>query len=260
MMQRNECEAAFLADLEWIRQAMGALCRRYGMGSADGEDFASWATMRIIADDYAVLRKFRGESSLRTYLVVVVAMLHREYRGRVWGRWRPSAAARRAGRVAVRLETLVHRDGYPLPQAIARLRTAGETSLDDRQLATLFASLPRRVPGLQHAEPLPDVLPLVADPATADDGVMAEERDAERKAIGDALQRAVESLPPEDRVVVRMRFWEGVSVADIARALDVPQKPLYRRLERALVALRRALERSGVTRRETAACLAEWVA
>jgi DNA-directed RNA polymerase specialized sigma24 family protein len=35
-------------------------------------------------------------------------------------------------------------------------------------------------------------------------------------------------------------------VADIARRLDVPQKPLYRRLERALRTLRTALERAGV--------------
>jgi DNA-directed RNA polymerase specialized sigma24 family protein len=57
-----------------------------------------------------------------------------------------------------------------------------------------------------------------------------------------------------------MRYWEGTSVADIARALGLPQKPLYRRLERALAALRAALEAAGVSRHRTAACLAEWVA
>jgi RNA polymerase sigma factor (sigma-70 family) len=259
MMGRDECEAAFLADYEWIRQAMGALSRRYGMGAADAEDFASWATVRLIADDYAVLRKFRGESSLRTYLVVVVAMLHREYRSRSWGRWRPSAAARRAGRVAVRLETLVHRDGYALPQAMLRLRTAGETSLSDRQLAALFASLPRRVPGQPVEAPL-EAIAGVPGAAAADDRVTAEERAAQRRAIEGALRGALDALPAEDRVIVRMRFWEGESVADIARALGLPQKPLYRRLERALAELRRSLEAVGVTRHETTSCLAEWVA
>ena len=258
-MGRDECEAAFLANLDWIRQAMGALCRRYGMSGADAEDFASWATVRLVADDYAVLRQFRGESSLRTYLVVVVAMLHREYRSRSWGRWRPSAAAQRGGRVAVRLETLVHRDGYALSQAILRLRTAGETSLSDRQLAALFATLPRRAPGQQAETPL-DLVAGVPDPRAADDELSAEEQGARRRAIEDALRRALDALPAEDRAIVRMRYWEGASVADVARALDLPQKPLYRRLERALLALRRALERAGVSRHETVSCLTEWVA
>ena len=259
MMGRQECEALLLAELDWMRSAMATTCRRYGMGAADGEDFASWATLRLMDDDYGVLRKFRGESALRTYLVVVVAMLHREYRSRSWGRWRPSAAARRAGRVAVRLETLVHRDGCSLSEAILRLRTAGETSLSDRQLAALFATLPRRGAG-RPAETLLDALAHVPDPAAADDGIAAEERAAERRALEDALHDALEALPAEDRVIVRMRYWEGTTVADIARALGLPQKPLYRRLERARATLRAALESSGVSRRRTAACLAEWVA
>ena len=68
------------------------------------------------------------------------------------------------------------------------------------------------------------------------------------------------AFAPEDRVIVRMRFWEGESVADIARALGLPQKPLYRRLERTLAALRRSLEAAGVSQNDTASCLAEWVA
>jgi DNA-directed RNA polymerase specialized sigma24 family protein len=45
-----------------------------------------------------------------------------------------------------------------------------------------------------------------------------------------------------------MRFWEGRCVSDISRALGVPQKRLYRRLERALVQVRRALEADGLSR------------
>jgi RNA polymerase sigma factor (sigma-70 family) len=259
MMGRQECEAAIVAHHGWIRQAAAALCRRYGMSGTEGEDFASWATLRLIDDDYAVLRKFRGESALRTYLVVVVAMLHREYRSRTWGRWRPSAAARRAGAIAVRLETLVHRDGYPLPQAIQQVRTAGETALSERQLAALFATLPRRA-AARPAEALLDALADVPDPAGADDAVTASEHDATRLALGKALRAALDALPAEDRLIVQMRYWEGSSVADIARALGLAQKPLYRRLERALATLRRSLEAAGVSRHETSACLAEWVA
>jgi DNA-directed RNA polymerase specialized sigma24 family protein len=43
--------------------------------------------------------------------------------------------------------------------------------------------------------------------------------------------------------VVRLIFWKELSVADVARSLGVPQKPLYRRLDRILKRLRYAMER-----------------
>ena len=69
--------------------------------------------LKLIDDDYQILRGFRERSSLRTYLSTVVERLFLDYRIRQWGKWRPSAQARRAGALAVRLEALLHRDGVP---------------------------------------------------------------------------------------------------------------------------------------------------
>jgi DNA-directed RNA polymerase specialized sigma24 family protein len=44
-----------------------------------------------------------------------------------------------------------------------------------------------------------------------------------------------------------MRFWRDMSVAEIARALSLPQKPLYRRLERLFGELRRELVKLGIS-------------
>ncbi|HEV2146432.1 MAG TPA: hypothetical protein VGR37_03360, partial [Longimicrobiaceae bacterium] len=164
MPDRKDLEALFLENLGWIERVAASICRRHGFGGDDAEDFASWARLRIVEDDYAVLRKFRGESSVTTYLTVVVAMLFRDYRVSRWGRWRPSAAARRHGRLAVRLETLVHRDGYRLEQAGELLRTTGETDLSERELAELLARLPARSP-TRPVEVGPD--PLASTPAAA---------------------------------------------------------------------------------------------
>jgi RNA polymerase sigma factor for flagellar operon FliA len=64
-------------------------------------------------------------------------------------------------------------------------------------------------------------------------------------------------LSAEDRVILRMRFWEGASVADIGRALNLAQKPLYRRLERALGELRRYLESTGMSQTDARELLQE---
>jgi RNA polymerase sigma factor (sigma-70 family) len=249
MMDRDECETTFLANLEWMRQAMGTVCRRRGMLGADAEDFVSWATCKLLEDDYAVLRQFRGESSVRTYLSVVIVTLHRSYRAQYWGRWRPSAAARREGALGTRLETLLYRDGCAFREAVEILRTSsGGARLDERRLAALSRSLPARAvrrtgEGAQALEELPGE-------ETSDGGVLSAETEAECGAMNAALDAALATLPAVDRLVVRLRFWEGLTVADIARALGLPQKPLYRRLERALRALRRTLESSGLSSTE----------
>jgi len=75
-----------------------------------------------------------------------------------------------------------------------------------------------------------------------------------RKVIGDQLKR----LPPEEQVMLRMRYWEGMTVVEVARGLGLPQKPLYRRLDRALADLRHFLEESGMSQEGLRAALTEW--
>jgi len=247
MAERQELEAIFLENVGRVERIAASLARRYRMEADDAEDFTSWVKFKLIEEDYAVFRKFRGESSISTYLTVVVSMLFRDYRVQRWGRWRPSAAAQRRGGVAVRLETLVRRDGYRLEQAAEILRTAGETDLSDRELAAWLAEFPVRLP-MRPMEDGPEPLEGVPGPAAADDRVIGQEDAAQSRATDEALSRALERLPPEDRVILRMRFWEDMSVADIARGLHLEQKPLYRRVDRSLTLLRKHLEAAGITR------------
>jgi RNA polymerase sigma factor for flagellar operon FliA len=255
---RERLEALFLDNLGWIERTVASLCRRHAIGGDDVQEATSWVKLRLLEHDYGVFRKFRGESAITTYLTVVIAMLLREYRVQCWGRWRPSAAARRRGGLAVRLETLVYRDGYRLDQAAQLLHTSGETDLSDRQLAALLSELPARGAS-RPADVGPELLDGAPASARADDLVERGELAAHREATDRALAQALERLPDEDRVVLRMRFWEGLSVADVARALRVPQKPLYRRIERALAQLRRHLEVAGVSRDDARALLTDWV-
>ena len=45
--------------------------RSIAIGQQDREDLAAEVFTALLADDYAVLRRFRGQSSLATYLTVV---------------------------------------------------------------------------------------------------------------------------------------------------------------------------------------------
>ncbi len=236
----------FLENLALIERVAGSLARRCGMAGDDAADFLSWVKLKLIEDDYAVLLKFRGESSIGTYLTVVLATLARDYRVQRWGRWRPSAAARRLGRVAERLEVLVRRQGFRLTEAAEALRTSGETQLTDRELSALLAQLPMREP-LRPIEAGAEPLEQVASVEGADALVAEQSAVDDRRLAARALASAMESLSAEDRVLLRLRYWEGLSVADVARGLATDQKPLYRRLERLLRELRASLLSAGIT-------------
>jgi len=247
MSDQESFEATFVQHIPLIDRVTSVVARRHGLNTDEATDLASWIKLKLVENEYAAFRKFRGESSMGTYLAVVVAMLARDYRVHRWGRWRPSAAARRRGDVAVRLETLIHRKGMDLRHAAEILRSSGATELNDRELANLLSQLPVREP-LRPIEVGAEPLASVPTSSGAEIGLDSELRASAQRETEAVVQRMLSELPVEDRIVLRMRFWEDMSVADIARGLHVEQKPLYRRLERLLSDLRDRLTRSGVTR------------
>lgn len=81
----------------------------------------------------------------------------------------------------------------------------------------------------------------------ADNDLMRREAGAASRRTTQALDEAIESLPAQDRLMLRMRFEDGFTVVEIARVLRLEAKPLYRRIERILATLRTALESRGFT-------------
>jgi RNA polymerase sigma factor (sigma-70 family) len=90
-------------------------------------------------------------------------------------------------------------------------------------------------------------LPLDAtSPDYADDRIVDEERRTVYDRAIESLTEALHKLEPQDQLVLKLRIWEGMAVADIARNLNLEQKPLYRRIERAYKELRKSLEAEGI--------------
>lgn len=82
---------------------------------------------------------------------------------------------------------------------------------------------------------------LEAPPARSPDEVL------QRSELRTALETALTALDPSDRLLLRMRFEDGLSVPEIARVLGKASPfRLYRRLEKLLGTLRSALLGAGV--------------
>lgn len=240
----DSVEQLFLAQLPVIERIIDSICRRHACFGPDAEDFGSGVKLKLMADDYAVLRKFSGRSKLTTYLTTVTANHFRDFRIQKWGKWRPSAKAKRQGTVAVELERLLSRDGHSLDDAIEILRSQHPDAPAAEALYALAAELPQKAPRRFEGD---EGLENVADDAEhADVRVLEKERAAKMEEAKTALARALAGLEPEDRLIVRMRFEDGFTAALIARQVGIRQRLLYSRIEKILKSLREALEADGV--------------
>lgn len=241
----EEPQSLFLAHLPLVERVTAFTCRRHHVGEADAEEFASLVKEKLLEDDYAVLRKFQGQSRLSTYLTTVVQRLFFDWLRARKGRPRPSAAARRMGTVAIRLERLLYWDGFSFDEACRILQENHGVELSWRELEEMAGRLPpRSIERVHEGGERADALSGSVE--RPDEAALAREREAEAERVVGVLEEALEELEPEDRMVLRMRFEDDFTVADIARGLALDQKPLYRRIEGLKVRLRRELESRGL--------------
>jgi RNA polymerase sigma factor (sigma-70 family) len=252
-VRRNELEHLFLSALPEIEQAVRFVTRRRSLSGPEAEDFASEVKLALIENDYEVLACFQGRSSLKTYLITVIQRLFLDRQRKQWGKWRPSAAAQRLGPVALRLELLLYRDGLPLAEAVEALKTNAGVTESREVLAGWAQKIPVRSRRVAESIDDPDCPELPAsDPVDPHSQLQTQETVTRCQA---AIERTMGDLPPEDRVVLRLRFEDDLSVADIARTLRCDQKKLYRRVESMLASLRSVLEQEGLAWSEVRAMI-----
>ncbi len=222
------------------------------LNADEGEELYSQVMLKVVQDDFAVLRGFQGKSRWSTYLTVIVQRVLLDHRVKEWGRWRPCALARRLGPTAVRLDRRINRDGLDSAAAIRELLAIGadESAAELERLAARIPRRPRRrlVPCEKH-------LRMLAGGEAADRRVEDAERQRVAADLNQALTSALRDLPESERDLLVMRFGRGWTVRRIAASQSLEERPLYRRFERILRRLRRRLERIGLRRRDVAAAL-----
>jgi RNA polymerase sigma factor for flagellar operon FliA len=237
-------EEIFLENLPHIRKVARQCSRSFS--PQDAEDFRSHIELKLFEDDCGVIRKFRGDkgATIQTFLTTAIVRACLDYRDHLWGKYHASAEAKRLGPVAVLLERLLVRDGYSFEEACEILRTNEGVEMSVAELSDLRAKLPYRVPRQTVGE---EPLQFMPAPGLRPDQLLLEkERELFRRRVYMGLKRALDTLPSDDQLFVKL--WVKFSIADIARIRKVDQKPLYRRMDKILAALRKALVLQGVRR------------
>jgi len=237
-------QALFLSNLEAIDRAIAYVCHRNHLSPQDGEEFNSEVKTKLIEGNYGVIRKFEGRSAFSTYMTTVIQRLYFQWRVQMWGKWRPSAEAKRLGEKAITLERLLTRDGFTYGEALETL-TTGTSAYTREELEALYLRLPARQPRPVLVSSLaPDAAPTV-DPDAA---LFTAERRQTARTAASAIDQAMATMDAESQLILRMRFWNNRKVPDIAAALRMDAKRLYKKIDRMLLTLRGALEKAGIDR------------
>lgn len=247
-------EELYLEHLRSIERIAAFVARRSHLGPDEAAEFVQEVRVRLLDDDYAIIRKFQGRSLFTTYLRTVIGHLFHQYRVEQWGKWRPSAEAKRIGDKAITLERLITRDGYTLDEAVKVLTTPGGSQYTLAELEAIYLRLPHRGPRpiVVSGEIAPDAAAVEPE---AEDRVERGDRERSARTAATAIDGLMASMNPEDRLILKMRFWDSLKVPDIARRLKLQQKKVYKRLDRLFGDMRSALEQAGVGKAEAGTLL-----
>ncbi|HYI11860.1 MAG TPA: sigma-70 family RNA polymerase sigma factor [Thermoanaerobaculia bacterium] len=242
-------EELLLKYLPLIQRAIAFASQRQGLTRVEAEDFESTVKLKLIEDDYAILRAFQGRSSPTTYFVSVAQRILLDHRNKEWGKWRASAEAKRLGPTAVELERHLHRDGLTPDEAFGALKSNGHNLTRDAMEA-LAKRLPPRAPK-RRVVPLDEA---GRDAVIGSEQIEAEAAGHERRIVEERVSALVNGwlgkLPDKDWFLLHQQFGEGMTVAQIARATRDDPQHLYRRIKRRLDEIRKLLETSGLTSAE----------
>ena len=243
-------EEFFLANRAEIERAVRFEAGRARLSPEDAEDLQSSVDLRLIENDYAVVRNFKGGCAFATYIVTIARHILADQRMHDFGRFRPSAEAKRLGDPGILLEQLLYRDQKTFDEALAVVLQ--HHAVTREEVAAMAARLRLRPRSPRpRAVSIDEVIEPAIDPDTVEKQAIDHEREARAAAINRIVEDALARVPLQERVAFRLRLRvPPVSGADIARMLHLDQKRLYRRLEAIEKRLGKVLRDSGVTREE----------
>lgn len=215
----------------------------------------------LIRDDYKALRQFKGKSTLKTYLSMIIANRMVEMIRKRRGRDRSNEKAKKYGPDGLLLHQKVTVEGKSPEEAYEELNAGGSFSLGLDQCREIIRDAGAHK---RSGDPAYDPLQTTVKPGTLDtekdrlivpdvtadpeEQVIAADAQTKRAQV---IGQLMEQLSGKDRLILRMRFPPGeeeqpMAVDEIAGLLKLKKKAVYMRISRALEKARTILEQAEI--------------
>jgi RNA polymerase sigma-B factor len=228
LLQRYHCEGDLDARDQLVLCFMPLarqLASRYRHSGEPLEDLVQVACIGLLkaVDRYDVER---GSGFARYAVPTMLGELKRHFRDKGWALRVPRATQELALKVSDALGTLPAKLGRsPRPRDVAEaIGVPMEDVLEAMEAATAYeaASLDAPRAGADDEE------------WTHADALGAEERGYELVELGETLRGTLDALPARERLILRLRFEEDMTQAEIAACVGVSQMHVSRLLRRSL--------------------------
>jgi hypothetical protein len=245
-VNRDEAERLFYQQFDTISEMAGFASGEFT--PIEAEAFDIYVKEKLVEDDYRRIRKYEGRNGakFRTYLASVLARLLQDYRDRIWGRWRPTKKATRAGGTAVLMERLL-REHRSYDEIFEMMRTDYRLTIDRAEFERLTAHVnPRFRPRIESV-----VLPDVSDPSrTPEQLAILHQMLDHYCALLRTLRRICGTFRTEDALVLKYVYEDGHEAGTVENLLG--WKPnrrrggtVFKRLELLTKRLKKLLEGEG---------------
>lgn len=212
-------------------------------------------------DDYKILRRFSGKSSIKTYLSTVIANTMVDMIRKKRGRDRSKERAAAFGDVGAQLHKLVMREGKTVSEAFEELKNTRGVTVTLEECDEMVRKMKGRRDknGAFDPETVTTVKEGTMNPGS--DEVIVRDRggtpedaalnnDSTKKAR-QVVENILHHLDGKDRLILRMRFPANddeppLDLQEIADILNIHKKSAYLRIKRALTKCRVTLEKWGL--------------
>lgn len=223
-------------------------------------------------DDYKVLRSFKGEARLSTYLTAIVARKAVDMVRKKLGRNRQKERAAAFGEVGVLVLERMIMKGESAERLLPEVKTLPNAPQSPEELEDLAlkigsgSNIPKSpAPAASNENPVvkegftvktgenadgePRREVVVPDPRQ-DPQALAHQQERSRD-MRSAVSHVLSQLSGEERIILRMRFPTGHNqppqkAKHIAGVLGISEKAVYKRIDRLLKKCRQILEQKGV--------------
>jgi RNA polymerase sigma factor (sigma-70 family) len=218
-------------------------------------------------DNYHVLRQFKGNARLSTYIITIVARQAVDMVRKKLGRSREKERARRYGKLGLLIYEKIIREGRTVSAAYPELTACDGITESMEEVETIL----RKIKGRKSNPPSPletganpvvkEGLSLKADGSEKEEVVIPDThsdpqellmKEQQNRKVEEAVRETIAQLSGEERMVLRMRFPAGEGepprkIEQVSKLLGISQKAAYKRIDRLLKKCRRLLEEKGVS-------------
>jgi RNA polymerase sigma-B factor len=242
LLRRYREEGDVAARDELVQRMMPAarqLARRYQRGSEQLEDLVQVACLGLVK----AIERFeleRGATFMRYAVPTMLGEIKRHFRDTGWAAHVPRGMQERVMEVKRAVDVLSGRLGRaPSAAEVAeRLGIETEDVLEALEASTAYGAVSLDAPRGGNCEGEPDAL---CETVGADDDRYELVEDLS------AVFPALSVLPPREREIVHLRFYEDLTQSEIAERVGVSQMHVSRLLRRALARVRTVASNERVT-------------